>query len=97
MTISEKNTERAKSPESGPVVNAVAVLIDTASALWLDGMPPVFHRRVARTSAKLLVLFLKRLIRAFANWAIKRLNAPDIKTWFLARAAQKFVGVSMEP
>jgi|GEM_PF-6740704 len=43
------------------------VAIATTNALWLDGIPPVFHINVENTSLTPAFLLVSTTIRAFAN------------------------------
>ena len=48
-----KNADNMKMLVLGPWRKAIAVAIDTAKAEWLDGIPPVFQKKVSITSRKL--------------------------------------------
>jgi hypothetical protein len=52
MTTRAKNRERIKMDVLGPSVRAMAVARDTARKEWLEGIPPVFQKKVRRTSLK---------------------------------------------
>lgn len=98
MTTSEKKTLRANRSEDGPLLNAAAVDMDTARALWLDGMPPVRHKRVAITSRNDRARLPNRLMRALANCAVNKLRAADRNNGFRMRAARNGIRVgSIEP
>lgn len=64
----------------GPWRKAIAVAIDTAKAEWLDGMPPVFQKKVRRISRKLRARVRKIFTTALRNWAVNRLKIADKKT-----------------
>jgi hypothetical protein len=70
----------------GPSVKAMAVAIEVARALWLEGMPPVFQRKVTRTSWRDLERERRILMTAFRNWAVRRLLNAERNTGFLNRS-----------
>jgi len=52
-------------------------------ALWLEGMPPVLHRRVEKTSLMPALRLVSNTMSALANWAVKRLRNAETNTAFL--------------
>ncbi|MDR0377312.1 MAG: hypothetical protein LBH70_05910 [Spirochaetaceae bacterium] len=58
---------------------------DTNEA-WLEGMPPVRHAMVSKTSLPPLLRPLRRMITAFINWALNQLDIQDRKIGFSKKA-----------
>jgi hypothetical protein len=86
MTIRAKKRARMKMLVSGPSTKPIAVTRETARALWLEGMPPVFQKKVVRTSLKEWERYLKRLTIALMNCAVRRLKTAERKTGFRKRS-----------
>ena len=63
-------------------VKAMAALIDTAVAEWLEGIPPVFHRKVAMVSFNSGLRERRSFIMDFRNWAMRRLYRAERKMGF---------------
>jgi len=88
MTTKAKNKASAKISEETPSEKPIAVAMAMARALWLDGMPPVFQNNVDMICLKPALRLVNRAIRAFANWATKRLIAAEKNTSFLSKAVK---------
>lgn len=73
MTMRERNNDTIKRFEN-PSVSTTAVLIDTATAEWLDGIPPVLQKKMSIASRKASLCALTREITALMNCAMRRLN-----------------------
>jgi hypothetical protein len=58
---------------------------------WLDGIPPVFHRRVAAISFADFLVFFNRTITAFRICAKIRLVIADRNTGFSKKADKSSV------
>jgi len=69
-----------------PLENAMDVQIDITRALWLDGIPPVFHKSVENISLMPAFLREKSTISALRNWAMNRLAAAAKNTVFFKSA-----------
>ena len=86
MTTRAKKKDNANTSESMPLENAIEVDMAMTSALWLEGIPPVFQRSVENISWIPALRFVKTTTRALANCAMKRLSAADRNTLFLSMA-----------
>lgn len=86
-TTRAKQSERMKMLEFGPSVSAIAVVIDTTRALWLEGMPPVFQKKVTRTSRSDFERERRMLITDFRNCAVRRLHIAERKMGLLKMSA----------
>jgi hypothetical protein len=82
MTTREKKAARIKMLVSGPWRKAMAVAMDTASAEWLEGIPPVFQKKVRMTSLKFRAFERKIFTTALRNCAVSRLKMADKNTGF---------------
>ena len=86
MTTRAKNAENMKMLVLGPWRKAIAVAIDTAKAEWLDGIPPVFQKKVRITSRKLWALVRKIFTTALRNCAVNKLKIADKKTGLVKKS-----------